>query len=244
MDRVQRYLKDLESSSALVRKFAARYLRDCPDPRALPALLQALQDAEPEVRKEAVETLGAVGDESVRPALARAVRDADGGVTVAARAALEALDARRGSPRRPAPPAGETAPAGRDALLRSALGGLEAEVKDRSYGYRVALRLIGGRTQVVRIVFDRSDPDGDAIVLVLTVCGPAEPRVFPWALRTNNKLPYGALAVRDWKGKEMLVLRETFLESDLTADALRKTVLLLAEKGDWIEAQLTRADLF
>lgn len=250
MDRTKRYIKDLTSSTALMRKFAARYLRDCGDERAYKPLIAALADAENDVRLEAVKTLGTIGDESVLPALLRASSDPDASVASAAKEAADAVQARRPKPAPAAtpapagPPAEGASPSARRSFVEEAVGDAAAEIRERGYGVRVELDLPKGRRQVVRVVYGRSDPDGDPLITVYTVCGKADPNRYHWALRANTGLPFGALAVREVDGVEHLVLLENLLEADTTVRELRKAVFTLAEKGDLIESHLSRTDAF
>jgi len=244
MDYAARYIRELQSSTALMRKFAARYLKEYGDERAFGPLAEALSDPEEEVRREAAATLGKIGDPSVIEALKAATKDRDPKVATAAAKAVESVRKRHPAPiGRPA----RARPArrrDRSAFLERALDGTGARIEKRDYGYKVRLRLVGGRRQDVRVVFDKSDPEGDAILLVFTVCGPAEPRHFRWALKANVRTTYGSMALWKRGGEEQFVLIETLLEADTTEDELRKVILTLAEKGDKIEASLSETDAF
>jgi len=98
MDRTETYIKDLGSSTVIMRKFAARYLKDGGDERAFPHLSKALQDPEKEVRLEAAITLGAIGDATVLQALEGAGKDPDPDVAGAAAKALQAVQERAPRP--------------------------------------------------------------------------------------------------------------------------------------------------
>ena len=135
-------------------------------------------------------------------------------------------------------------PPDRETLVRSAVGEAEGEIQKRPYGFKVRVNLSSERKQIVRVVFDRSDPDGDPALLVYTVCGGADEKRFRWALKVNARLPYGALALREVEGKEQFILINTLPEADTTRLELRKVILTLAEKGDVIEKRLTGKDRY
>lgn len=250
MDRTAKYIRELKSSAALMRKYAARYLKDAGDARAIQPLAEALStDPRAEVRAEAAATLGHIGDPTVLDCLEQGEKDEDRSVAEAAADAITRIRERYPKPKPAPPPAAPPAPAppaprSREELLDAAVADMDAAVARRPYGCKIRIPLLEGRSQTVRLVYDRTDPDGDPLLLLFTVCGEVSDERLRWALKANARLPYGALAIREAEGKEQFILLETLLESDATEDGLRKALLTLAEKGDLIERKFFRADAF
>jgi HEAT repeat protein len=246
MDYTEKYIRELRSSTALMRKFAARHLRTYGDARAIAPLVEALSDPEAEVRMAAAETLGRIGDRSVLPGLEKAGQDPNRRVVRMAEQAIKFVLRRH--PVEAPPPAAPKAsrPADRAAMLEQALDGTGAKIQKRKYGFKITVPRLNRRNQEVRLVYDRSDPDDDILLLVFTVCGPADPDRFRWALRMNVKSAYGSLAL--WnagkKGGERFILLVTLLEEETTVEELRKSVLTVAERGDGIEKKLTGGDKY
>ncbi|MHC4777760.1 MAG: HEAT repeat domain-containing protein [Planctomycetota bacterium] len=244
MDRAAKYIHELKSSTSLMRKFAARYLKDYGDDRAIEPLIEALSDEHHEVRREAADTLGVIGNGRAVEALQNATGDADEKVRKSAEEALKAIAGRTVPPVKTETGSRdmEEKPGDRDGLVLASLKGVDAELKRRKYGYKITVDLISGRKQVVRVVTDRSAPDGDDLLVLFTVCAEAAPERYAWALKANARLPYGALALREFDGKEQLILIETLLEEHTGVHEFRKALLTLAEKGDYIESRLTGLD--
>jgi len=82
-----RVLRDGESAD----RMAAAEALAAFGPAALPALTEALGDADPRLRMWAAYTLGILGDTRAVPALTRALDDADPGVVKWAAAALRRI---------------------------------------------------------------------------------------------------------------------------------------------------------
>jgi hypothetical protein len=129
-------------------------------------------------------------------------------------------------------------------LIEAALKGIDKTVEPRSYGYRVEVPLLGDRRQFVRIAYERSDFEADKIIIVYTVCGPACPDHYKWALTMNRKLDHGKLCIgKDADGGECFLLMQTLIERTADTAKMRKAVLTIAEKGDRIEGLLTGMDI-
>jgi hypothetical protein len=244
MDYCAKYISELRSSTSLMRKFAARYLRDYGDERAFGPLSHLLSDKEEEVRMTAAETLGIIGDPSVIEALEKAAKDPDAKVVEAAAEAMEKIRSRFPPPGKEDGKEDAAGLPARQDLLKRALAGVGAEIEARSYGFKVKVPLLRGRTQEVRVVYDKSDPEDDPVLLLFTICGDAKEKHFRWALKLNARLTYGSLALWSSKDREQFILITTMLEEDTTADELRKSILTLAEKGDTIEGQLHERDKY
>ena len=123
-------------------------------------------------------------------------------------------------------------------LLREALRGLDAETKISGKSCLIRLRLDPARQQTVRVVLGAADMDQCPIALVYSECGPADPKHYEYALKTNITLPYGALAIRSVDGEDRLVMFNSLLRQGLTPLALRKSIVTIGERADKVEKRL------
>jgi len=109
-------------------------------------------------------------------------------------------------------------------------------------GFRVDVTLPNNRKQMVSVRCHVLK-GGLEIVRVETTCAPAEEKAFSWALRANRDLLHCAVGL-DANGDKTpyLILRASFVLSELTAATLKASVKEAAFYADWIEAQLTAKD--
>jgi hypothetical protein len=103
---------------------------------------------------------------------------------------------------------------------------------------------LGERHQDVTVRFGVKDSEGAALVVVYTRCGPAEEQHFEWALRQNLKMSAGALGVTDVEGKPEFVIVDVIGREDATPSLLINSVRRVARRGDRIERALTKGDEF
>lgn len=130
-------------------------------------------------------------------------------------------------------------------MIEAALKGIDKKVEPRSYGYRVEVPLLGDRRQFVRIAYERSDFEDDKLIIIYTVCGPAAPDHYKWALKMNRKLDHGKLCIgKDAEGGDCFLMMQTLMERTADVAEMRKAVLTIAEKGDRIERLLTGMDIY
>ncbi|MDF1667521.1 MAG: hypothetical protein P1V97_37630 [Planctomycetota bacterium] len=130
-------------------------------------------------------------------------------------------------------------------MIEAALKGIDKKIEPRSYGYRVEVPLLGDRRQFVRIAYERSDFEDDKLIIIYTVCGPAAPDHFKWALKMNRKLDHGKLCIgKDADGGDCFLMMQTLMERTADVAEMRKAVLTIAEKGDRIEGLLTGMDIY
>jgi len=127
-------------------------------------------------------------------------------------------------------------------VVQAAVEGTGIDVRQHSGGYVLTVPLERNRRQRVTISFSAHDFEDEPLVVVYTECGPAEPRNYEWALRQNLRMSFGAIALRDRGGQPTFVMVNTHIRSTLDVEELRKSVLLLARKGDKLEEALTKAD--
>jgi serine/threonine-protein kinase len=131
----------------------------------------------------------------------------------------------------------------RKTLIEEALADTGIQAEERPYGYKIDVQLQGGRKQTVRVAFDaRADSDQDKLILVYSPCAPARPEAYKWALKLNHGLGYGRVAIETTTEGEVFVFMHALLESATDPVELRKTIMAIATKADWVELQLTKAD--
>ena len=101
------------------------------------------------------------------------------------------------------------------------------------------------RRQAVYVGFGGLDRDGRAIVALVSVCGPANPRDARDLLKLNAVTVEGHFAVKVLRGEEyFVVIRNVDADAVPGLDAA-VTVRRIAELADGLEDRLTRGrDLF
>ena len=219
---------------------------------AVPALIEALDERNEGMRWATIRCLGEIGsDEAIVGLVARLdnPRDAETACWALGRVSgrdfgsdVEKWRAWAGQANESAKPAGEGDELDDSTLLREALRGLKATAKTHGRSCRVRLELDGGRNQTVGVTFGSKDFEGSQIVIVYSECAPADPKHYEYALRANLTLPYGALAIREVDGEKRLVMFNSLLRSGLTPLALRKSIVIIADKADKIEKRITGQD--
>ncbi|NQT50490.1 HEAT repeat domain-containing protein [bacterium] len=202
---------------------------------AVPDLVDALAHPMENARWAARSVLVSIGSAQATAALTAVLDDAERG-----EAAREALREITGQ----APPAGGPAAASLsdEALVQAAVAGTDVTVASRSGGAVLTVPLKEGRQQRVTVSFTATDGDDHPLVVAYTECGPAEAKNHEWALRQNLRMAFGAIAIRDRDGQPVFVMVNTHLRAACAPEELRKTVLLLARKGDKLEKALTTED--
>jgi len=98
------------------------------------------------------------------------------------------------------------------------------------------------RRQIVRIEFGQKDQAGNPMVVYWSICGPYEEKNAPLLLRHNAALLYGAFAVRNIGGTEVVVLQANQLASTLTLLDVSRVISAIAWQADQLEQQLHGAD--
>ena len=130
-----------------------------------------------------------------------------------------------------------------DDLIREGLQGLGAVVVGGRGRYRVLLQLPGGRLQEV-YVEATVDRRAQRLLSIYSVCCPAQSDHFEFALRLNSELTYGGLSIREVDGRPMFVMTRAYPGGLASPDEVRAAIQEIASRSDWVEQQLTRADVF
>jgi len=130
-----------------------------------------------------------------------------------------------------------------EALLEESIKGLGASMEQhRENEFNVYLTFEGGRQQRVRIIFGRKDRDGAELVIVFSDCGPAEKLPAEKALKMNLYIPYGALALREKRGQPWMTLVNTLLLEGTNPYVLGRTIQEIARRADKVERVVTGSD--
>lgn len=107
--------------------------------------------------------------------------------------------------------------------------------------YLLQTTLPDGRRQSL-FVEPSDHPGAEKLLLIYSICCPADPAYYEEALRLNSEIPHGALAVREIDGQPHFVMVETFPRSTVDVEDIRGGVMEVALRADDVEARLTGRD--
>ncbi|MDA7979079.1 MAG: SPFH domain-containing protein [Pirellulales bacterium] len=98
------------------------------------------------------------------------------------------------------------------------------------------------RKQVVEIDFDRQDEEGDALVAIRSICGPATDGNAMKLLKYNSRLVYGAFAVVPHSGGDMVAIQANILATAVDAMSAGRMIASIAWQADKVEEKLMGTD--
>jgi len=130
-----------------------------------------------------------------------------------------------------------------ESLIRESVEGIDCFIQGARDHYRILFRLPGDRLQEVYLEVSHT-PAGERLLSVFSVCAPADPSNFEFALRMNDKLTYGSLSLRNVNGEPMFVMNRTFSRDNVCAADIRAAMLEIAKRADRVEQLLTQSDLY
>lgn len=108
--------------------------------------------------------------------------------------------------------------------------------------YRLQVPLADGRGQTVYV--ESSDHTSEhRLLTIFSTCCPVQPYYFEQALRLNNEISHGGIAIRDVDGQSYFVMVDTYLSATVDAEEIRKSVFEVAGQADFVEHQLTGEDV-
>lgn len=116
------------------------------------------------------------------------------------------------------------------------------ELGEKGGQWKLEFKTDGDRRQTIFIDPDRKDSAGHPVAVMYTLCGPAEPKVYGTALKTNMQLSHAAFGVIKQGEMPLLALICRRRIGELTRDSLEETLAYLAKKGDRAESQLQEED--
>jgi len=130
-----------------------------------------------------------------------------------------------------------------ESIVRESLESVDGLVQGGSNLWRVIIRLPKDRIQEVYLEIEKG-PLGQTSLTMYTVCGPADPANFEFALRLNSDLPYVGISISDVNGQPMFIMTRTFDRASLRSSEIRNTIHEIARRADWVEELLTKMDLY
>lgn len=108
--------------------------------------------------------------------------------------------------------------------------------------YQLKVPLTDGRGQTVYI--ESSDHASDhRLLTIFSTCCPVQPHYFEQALRLNNEISHGGIAIRDVDGQSFFVMVDTYPSATVDAEEIRQSVFEIARQADFIEHKLTGQDI-
>ena len=108
--------------------------------------------------------------------------------------------------------------------------------------FRVWLTLRGDRTQTVFIENSEHSP-GDRLLMIYSLCCRATPNFYEDALRLNAVVHHGGISIRDIDGEPYFVMVDTYPRGTVSGEEIRRSVIELGSRADFVEERLTGMDL-
>lgn len=131
-----------------------------------------------------------------------------------------------------------------EALVSEAIDGLGGLVQQGSRDrFRIVLPVPGDRVQEVYLE-NVEGRKGERLLSIFSVCGPAEPKHYEYALKLNAELTHGSISIRTVDAQPMFVMTRTFARGHVTTTDIRAAVKEIARNSDRVEEQLVGTDLF
>ena len=130
-----------------------------------------------------------------------------------------------------------------ESLVREAARGIECFIQGYGDTFRVILPLPGDRLQEV-VIEATEEKNNERFLSVFSVCGPADPAYFKYALRINGHLTFGSISIHDVLGSPMFVMSRTFPEKQCASKTFAMRLLEIGRRADYVEKQLTRLDQY
>lgn len=128
-------------------------------------------------------------------------------------------------------------------LVRESVEGLDCFVQGARDHYRILFRLPGDRLQEVYLEVGQGRHQ-ERLLSVFSVCCPADPTHYEFALKLNAEMTYGGLSVRSVNGVPMFVMSRTYARMTVDPAEIRAALREIARRSDWVEQQLTHADVY
>jgi serine/threonine-protein kinase len=129
-----------------------------------------------------------------------------------------------------------------ESLVAEALDGMPGVSRTRSgQRHRVLVCLQDDRRQTV-FVEPSADALIDRLVVIYSVCCPAQESFYERALRLNAEMRHGALAVHEVDGQDYFVVANTYPRATVDPEEVRQSVWEVACQADAVEKALTKED--
>jgi eukaryotic-like serine/threonine-protein kinase len=130
-----------------------------------------------------------------------------------------------------------------ETLVRESVEGLDCFVQGARDHYRILFKLPNNRLQEVYLEVGHGRHK-ERLLSVFSVCCPAEPKHYEFALKLNAELTYGGLSVRIVNDVPMFVMSRTYSRAHADVAEVRAALREIAKRSDWVEQQLTHADVY
>ena len=130
-----------------------------------------------------------------------------------------------------------------EGLLRESVEGLDCFIQGARDQFRILFKLPNDRLQEVYLEVGQNRHN-ERLLSVFSVCCPAEFRHYEFALKLNAEMTYGGLSIREVNGQAMFVMTRTFPRGHVHPDDIRAALVDIARRSDWVEQQLTHADVY
>ncbi|HEX8202384.1 MAG TPA: hypothetical protein VF590_18045 [Isosphaeraceae bacterium] len=132
-----------------------------------------------------------------------------------------------------------------DGLLRALVGRSGFEAAPFGHGWRLDVPLQLDRKQAVYVGPVGTDPEGRAILALVSVCGPARERDARGLLKLNARAVEGHFAIKVLRGEEYFVVIHNMAAEALAHLDPAGLVRRIAETADTLEDRLSRGrDLY
>jgi serine/threonine-protein kinase len=130
-----------------------------------------------------------------------------------------------------------------ESLVRESTKGLDCFIQGCRDTFRIILPQPGDRLQEVVIEVSEEDKK-ERYLSVFSVCGPADPKYFAYALKLNAHLTYGSISIHNVLGAPMFVMSRSFLLETARPEDIRDALVEIAARSDHVEKLLTRLDQY
>jgi serine/threonine-protein kinase len=130
-----------------------------------------------------------------------------------------------------------------ESLVRESVEGLDCFIQGARDNHRIIFKLPNDRIQEVYLEVTHGRHN-ERLLSVFSVCCPAEAKHFEFALKLNAELTYGGLSVRVVNGVPMFVMSRTYSVAHVDPIEIRAALREIARRSDWVEQQLTHADIY
>ncbi len=130
-----------------------------------------------------------------------------------------------------------------ESLVRESTKGIDCFIQGCRDTFRIILPLPGDRLQEV-VIEATEEADHERYLSVFSVCAPADPKHFAYALKLNAHLTYGSISIHKVLESPMFVMSRTFLLDTVRPDDIRDALIEIARRSDHVEKQLTQMDQY
>ena len=131
-----------------------------------------------------------------------------------------------------------------ESLLLEALGDLpDVRWHKVDQRYAVDVTLPDGRQQKL-VVESANDTHHGKLLLIYSLCCPADKNYYETALRLNSEIPHGGVAIRNFDGRPMFIVVDTYPRGTVDGEEIRRSVLEVAYRADMVEKSLTECDTY